>query len=530
MQSFVHGRAASPQQAPKGSHIKPDRQAIAANAKVSMKKGPTAHPTQKAQVSGLPSRGLKNVQISSAVLSQPFQHRHPVQGIKADPYDTDAESIDTTVNQSVVHTDERQPNIPHYQQRSNFVHLGSEEAIGHSQDGSEQDEAEDDYAFTQEDVEFLEREGQTHLSRPDAITYLLRARSSGLPTVEGDSYPTTTDGETTDWARERDVASEGPGQDDPLPPSRPEISGGRPQAQQFKYDGPNDTRNTQALQSSTTMFKQSARLRDQQRTLERSVAPPGLPFQSANGPLHSSQLPSYSQASHEPADVHASNLRNRTNHRVAFMQEQSVPHQRQDLGQSVAVPVAPNAYSAPISRTSANDAHAVPHVRQYRLGEGETVQNATVDPQCDYDLKALDTMSYDALKNESFDTNPRMTGHSLSTDMRQKPLIERLEHVQKNLDPAKQSAFFRNLPTQEWEDAGDWFLDQFSSIIQRSKQARQQKRKVAQCFEDEIERHYKHVSKKQHQVAEAMKKMQAQGEGLVPRSPRPSKSPKPRKH
>jgi hypothetical protein len=37
------------------------------------------------------------------------------------------------------------------------------------------------------------------------------------------------------------------------------------------------------------------------------------------------------------------------------------------------------------------------------------------------------------------------------------------------------------------------------------------------------------VSKKQHQVKDAMDKMQSQGEGLVPRSPRPSKSPKPKK-
>jgi flagellar hook-basal body complex protein FliE len=85
------------------------------------------------------------------------------------------------------------------------------------------------------------------------------------------------------------------------------------------------------------------------------------------------------------------------------------------------------------------------------------------------------------------------------------------------------------LPTTEWEDAGDWFLDQFSSIIKRTKEARQKKRKLAQEFEKEVEKRHKHVSKKQHQVESAMSKMQTQGQGLVPRSPKPSVSPRPKK-
>jgi DNA-binding protein H-NS len=101
--------------------------------------------------------------------------------------------------------------------------------------------------------------------------------------------------------------------------------------------------------------------------------------------------------------------------------------------------------------------------------------------------------------------------------------------VQKNLDVGQQSEFFRSLPTTEWEDAGDWFLDQFQNIVQRIRQARQKKRKLAQDFEAEVEKRYEHVSKRQNQVQHAMDRMKEQGEGLVPRSPKPSKSPRPKR-
>ena len=56
--------------------------------------------------------------------------------------------------------------------------------------------------------------------------------------------------------------------------------------------------------------------------------------------------------------------------------------------------------------------------------------------------------------------------------------------------------------------------------------ARQQKRKLATEFEDEIEKRYRYVAKRQHHVEGALDKMKTQGEGLVPKSPRASKSPK----
>jgi hypothetical protein len=166
---------------------------------------------------------------------------------------------------------------------------------------------------------------------------------------------------------------------------------------------------------------------------------------------------------------------------------------------------------------------------QQQQVEQAPIEEIQAVPDGDYDHDTLLGMKYEDLKNEDFDTDPRGRRHVLHGENLLKPLVERLELVQKNLDVGQQSDFFRSLPTTEWEDAGDWFLDQFQRIIQRTKQSRQSKRKLAQEFEDEVEKRYKHVSKKEHQVEQAMDKMKAQGESLVPRSPRPAKSPRPKR-
>jgi hypothetical protein len=135
-------------------------------------------------------------------------------------------------------------------------------------------------------------------------------------------------------------------------------------------------------------------------------------------------------------------------------------------------------------------------------------------------------MKYEQLRNEDFDDNPRATAAILSEDMREKPLVDQLEYVQKSFNPTDKSKFCCELPRKDWEDAGDWFLSQFADIIKRTQEARQKKRKLAKEFEDEVERRHRHVADRKMQVEHALGEMQRQGQGLIPKSPRPSKSPR----
>lgn len=528
MQQFVAKRelAASPQQVQNGPPSI-DRKAVAANARVTMNKPPATNQTRQLQAPpGIPCRGLVNVQNSSAALQHASRRRHSGQGNKGDMYDTDADSIDTTVNQSVIQVEDSQLKEPQYLQHHEPVDLGSEgadededEAADYDDDEEQEDANEyDEVDMTQEESDYLQRQGKSHLTAEDALAYLAQARSEGFPTVDGDSYPTTTDGEPTEWRGEQGLTPDSPS------PRRSVMNGHRPMAQPSMQRQPQGGSNALPKHSSKKLFQQSANIRDQQRVNAYHNPQLDQGHHPMAAPVQPSQPPSYSQVKHEfptPQVVSANARQNQ----MAFNQApQAFPPQQ------------PGPAHAQIAHLSKDGAHAsstrnkhVPIIQKSAPMEQVLVQDPVVRPTSDYDPEVLHKMSYDQLKNESFDANPRANGPPLSGDMLQKPLVERLEHVQKNFDPIKQSEFFQTLPTHEWEDAGDWFLEQFSSIINRTKEARKQKRKLAESFEDEIEKRHKHVSKKYRQVGDAMKKMQAQGEGLVPRSPRPSKSPNPKK-
>ncbi len=94
MQTFVQrgsaGRAGSPQGG--RPSVNPNRQAIAANARVPMTKHGGARSTTGPPA--LPVRG------ESAAQQQPVSRGPSGEGLKRNVYDTDAESIDTTVNRN----------------------------------------------------------------------------------------------------------------------------------------------------------------------------------------------------------------------------------------------------------------------------------------------------------------------------------------------------------------------------------------------------------------------------------------------
>lgn len=545
LQKFVKARdrAASPQPAHNGQHINPARQAIAANAKVSMKKGPFVQETQQLQVpSGIPSRGFGNAQNSSAAIQHAPSRRHSGQGNKVDPYDTEAESIDTTVNQSVIQVDDNQAKEPRYRQHGEVIDLGGEDVDDDEEETEEDEDGEDEefdihnYEPTKYEHEYLQREGKGHLSREEQVEYLLRARSEGFPTVEGDSYPSTTNGDPSEWEPQQEPTSEDHDDGGLVSPSPRRVgpNGRQPIAPPPMHRGAYNGATGQIMHKPNKLFTQSAQLRDQQRVNANSRLQPAQGSQSVPAALgQQGQPPSYSQANRELTPAQAVNINTRPNHHVAFNQVPQ-PIQRQPAAHTHALthPPTPGETPAPTKRPSTTRNKVVPFIQHPPVEQAPVqvfVRETDTRPDGDYDPAVLGTMSYDQLKDESFDKNPRAPAHPLSEDMLSKPLVERLQHVQKNLNATKQSDFFHALPTDEWEEAGDWFLDQFSNIIQRTKQARQKKRKLAQGFENEIEKRHKHVSKKQHQVENAMHKMQTQGEGLVPRSPRPSKSPKLRK-
>jgi hypothetical protein len=531
MQNFVvnkRGGAGNQQNAQNGQPIDPDRQARAANARVQMKRPKTAQ--QDDFQSGLPSRGVATTQNTSAAMQHAPQHRQSGPAQRHDRYDTDAESIDTTVNQSIIQVEDSQPRGPQHQRHGEVVDLGS--GSGDEEDGTDDDEGvedDNDFDFTEEEMQLLEAAGMLNSTREQARHYLQQIRAD-FPTVDGDSYPSTTDGGTIPWRGAPGPPSEGFDDVGIMSPSptRPTTNGQRSIIPQPVQPRTFDQGRDHNMRTQSAMFQQSASIRDQQKHNPQIFLPePDARELGAN--VHpASQPPSYSQANRQVAPAPQVNHNPRQNNHVTFNQPQHVAHQPSSPARAPVQPPKSVEAPAPIQRPGPARTKAVSVIQLPPVDE-PLVQEFNTRVDGDYDQETLFEMTYTQLKNESFDKNPRAGDQPLTDEMLEKALVERLDFAQKNLGPDKQSDFFRSLSTTEWEDTGDWFLDQFSSIINRSKEARQKKRKLAQDFEEEVERRHKHVAKKQHQVEDAMSKMQAQGEGLVPRSPRRSKSPKPKK-
>ncbi len=63
---------------------------------------------------------------------------------------------------------------------------------------------------------------------------------------------------------------------------------------------------------------------------------------------------------------------------------------------------------------------------------------------------------------------------------------EGLQHYIGVDDRLASSTSFSKISVQEWEAAGDWFLDQFTNVMDKMKASRKEKRNIIAQFEEEI--------------------------------------------
>lgn len=515
MQSFVkgnrNGQAGSPQNGP--APVNPIRKAVAANLRVPMK----AHVARPPTAIGLHMRGESTTQHQ--VISPPRQQSQPLQrrpsgdSRKHDPWDTDGESIDTTINDSVVQVEgSQQHNKQQLQPHNEQSEAGGDENV-------ESEELDDEGAGYGSEVDaYLTQNGFADAAEEVRMAFLQRSQPQLFATVDGDSYPTTTDGNPTEWDEQQDSRIQDLGTPSLSPEPRPQgLNAVLPNSHSLQATISNVPRASSDVPQTTRIWQQGAQLRGQQRYDSAARNREGaVELQNVEHPS-ASQPPTYSQATdgNRPAApliarVEGIVLENQTSGPQQFTM---TPPGQGHVHNSTSRIVEPahTLLQAPTRR-----AQVVPVIQQH-------VEPALTGEAVDYDQNALASMSYDYLRDESFDKDPGERDPILPKNMREKPLPERLHFVQREFDHIKQSEFFSALSTNEWEDAGDWFLDQFSVIIKRTKEARQNKRLAAQGFEHDIELRHRHVAKKQRLVEDAMAKMQAQGEGLVPKSPRPGR-------
>ncbi|KAF2196755.1 hypothetical protein GQ43DRAFT_444835 [Delitschia confertaspora ATCC 74209] len=521
---FVRGgrRAASPQLQPSNGV---DRKAIAANSKV--KAGQIRLNNQP----GHQQQSLQRYRLGEEI--RPSQHVNPLHqqegeghgefggGVKRDPWDTDVESIDTTQNGlNLMHTEDKQPSI---------------------RDKEEFYDGRDEYGYDEDVVNHLEEPNDAQAVNPEGIRHVLQginmARSTqehlnrqfNLPLQErpqerssflggGDSYPTTTSGRPDDSFPQLEEVSSGPVEQresspppPPLPPQRQRaheeierLSSPDPFSPSASASHPADEMNTMR-----NIYQKGAAIRQTHRP------DPALSFRNERAQENfPSRVPPSQTPRHETTA--------QVNEPSVFRLAAPLNEPRQNPRVQINAPVPERGLARPQNPVPQPIRLVQPTVTLPVQTQSRSEPEATVEN--DYDDATLFHKHYEALKNESFDFDPNAGPPVLSEDMQRKSLHDRLEHVHTSLAVDDQARFFTSLPAAEWEDSGDWFLERFQSIILKMKETRQQKRRLAQEFECEIEKRHDHVAKKQRQVENSMGKMRNQGQVLLPKSPRKNRA------
>ena len=144
--------------------------------------------------------------------------------------------------------------------------------------------------------------------------------------------------------------------------------------------------------------------------------------------------------------------------------------------------------------------------------------------ELDYSHEQLSKMPYSDLQNQSFDQDPSASSNILPERFKISSLAEKLEHIRKpsNTSPPDseqhfeaQCRFFSSLTIEQYEECGDLIIDQFTDIMKRFKEVRQDKRKVAAEFETEVSQRQATVMKRTGFLEKDMGRLRRAGQDVV---------------
>jgi len=154
-------------------------------------------------------------------------------------------------------------------------------------------------------------------------------------------------------------------------------------------------------------------------------------------------------------------------------------------------------------------------------GHNESPRNRKRSRDLDYTVQQLADMDYQQLKDESFDHVPQASKLILQHHLPDAslPLNDRLHHVYSDKtqkDKALRArGFFASLTIDQYEECGDLLLDGFRDVMDRLKQARQQKRKAAKIMEEQISKREEWVRKKRGICEVELGRLKSAGSAVV---------------
>ncbi|KAK4226190.1 extracellular mutant protein 11-domain-containing protein [Podospora fimiseda] len=133
----------------------------------------------------------------------------------------------------------------------------------------------------------------------------------------------------------------------------------------------------------------------------------------------------------------------------------------------------------------------------------------------DYNDAELHAMSFSDLKNQAFDYDPQAAALQQTTIVPKNGTVEERMLHYKDKGSIDQHQFFTRMSVDEWDEAGDWFLEQFSNVVQKIKKARKAKRTLMTQFEEEISAREEAVRGKIEGIGKTLEELKQEGQTMM---------------
>lgn len=154
-------------------------------------------------------------------------------------------------------------------------------------------------------------------------------------------------------------------------------------------------------------------------------------------------------------------------------------------------------------------------VNQNNAEGGEVVVDYRLIP--DYEDKELKQMKYSDLEKEGWDMIPKSEPYKLPPHLqsRKATLTEKIKHHLPADLAQERDDFYAGLSTEEWEQAGDLFIEKFAELMKKLKEKKKEKRQLASRFEDEIKSREKAVRDQTGKIDDLLDGMAVTGQSLI---------------
>jgi len=137
----------------------------------------------------------------------------------------------------------------------------------------------------------------------------------------------------------------------------------------------------------------------------------------------------------------------------------------------------------------------------------------------DYSPDQLSGMTFQQLLNEPFESNSKLLDGNIPPRIVEGSLCEKLDHAYdmeaSGARKSRRQSFFSSLTIEQCEECGDLMLDKLSNIIAKYKDVRQQRRTIANAFEEQIAKREEHLRSKKTGLEKDLGRLKRAGKEVV---------------